>query len=151
MTYYLSNCCLIFSYASLQTSGQSSIPQPIASCSPPGEHLPLSQMCSFLCSTRDLSPLTLCHYAIFQMLPALCFMLIPQSLLLDSLPPLLFPWFHPQSFFQSTFSFMAILSPPTLSNFYLHTNVSQISLTMTSLISLRPLQITTIHLNRVSQ
>lgn len=55
------------------------------------------------------------------------------------------------SFFQSTFSFMAILSPPTLSNFYLHTNVSQISLTMTSLISLRPFQITTIHLNRVSQ
>lgn len=50
----------------------------------------------------------------------LCFLIIPQSLLLDSLLSLLFPWFNLQSFSQSTFSFAVILST-IASNFCCYT------------------------------
>lgn len=36
----------------------------------------------------------LCHYPIFQLFSC-CFLIILQSLLLNSLPPPLFPWFNP--------------------------------------------------------
>lgn len=72
---------------------ESSIPQPIASCSLEGEYFYTFLRCIPFSEAFVISPcLHSCHHLIFQIiLLALCFVIIPQFLLLDYLRPLLLP------------------------------------------------------------